>query len=251
MLSKTILDSPRLKVQRANQHVDELIRLSSPLDRTLYTLEVKTYLAATHNKPGGCTLAYSPLQPIPKLFALIIGDVVHNLRGALDHLATGIVRSVDPSAEIHFPMYKLRKDLISSKYLGTIEQALPGARVLLLNEIRPENGPNENRWLFSKLDNDDKHNLLIPTVVATEFSNINTVINGSIIQNFQSGVNAAYPIDLIYSDTPFTINDNFKTSVQILFPQGGLFENEPVVPTLLQISKVVSETIEAFGRLIV
>lgn len=42
------------------------------------------------NTPG-LYIHYRPVQPMPETIALAIGDAVHNLRAALDHLATGIV----------------------------------------------------------------------------------------------------------------------------------------------------------------
>lgn len=46
------------------------------------------------------------------------------------------------------------------------------------------------------------------------------------------------------------MQNNFRTAVEVKFGKGTAFENEPVVPTLLQVSEVVSEALNAIERLV-
>lgn len=258
-VSPNVLIGPRLKVQRAYRHIEELRSITNPLHRDWYVIAFVPYTFPPNTKPTKFGYEYRPTKPIAEILALIIGDAVHNLRTALDHLATGIARTADASAEIHYPMCKAREDLIARpgaklsgahKALGAVEQALPGATKLILDEIRPANGPNDSLWGFHPLDNDDKHNLLIPTVSVTSVDNLNCVIGTNRIMGGNIGGDATKPIRLIRSDVPFSINDDFYTSVEVKFGQGGPFENDPVVSTLTQIAGLITHTINKFENLI-
>ncbi len=249
------MQGPTLKVQRAHGHIDELRRRTSPLDPTLYELRVeKVPPSVIHKNATSFELAYRPKKPIPETLALVIGDAIHNLRAALDHLANGIVREWHPEPPDFgfFPMTKKRENLISHAHLPAIEQALPGTEKLLLEDIRPADGASKSLWAFHSLDNDDKHNLILPTVTFATVSNINvTMGNGGSMTNCGAGSDAARPMVIIHSDLPITVENNLNATVDIKFGDGTPFKDNPVIPTLLQISDVVSETLKAFERLIV
>ena len=84
----------------------------------------------------------------------MIGDAIHNLRGALDHLATGIIRTHKDGAKPYFPISQNRDDLINdaemSRRLDDMEQSLPGSKKLILDQIRPVNDARESLWSFVK-----------------------------------------------------------------------------------------------------
>lgn len=242
---------PRLKVERARRHLDELIRRSSPLDRALYDIiVVKISDANRDDRASQYDLVYYPRQRIPETFALIIGDVVHNLRAALDHLANGIITAWHPRPPDRpfFPMASKREHLVAHKFLPSIETALPGARDLLLHKIRPANGSNESLWAFHAVDNDDKHNLILPTVTITSINNINARIGtkGAGVADCGVSGEAMRPMVILTAFEQITIQQGFDTAVHLAFGEGSPFDYQPVVPTLLQIAGVVTETLDAF-----
>jgi hypothetical protein len=243
-----------VKIQGANGDIDRLRKMTSPLDRSLYEITVEqgrgpfVYL----DPPTYHELAYRPKQPIPEHFANIIGHACADLRSALDYAATRIVRSgipdFDPKKTIYFPAAP-RKDLPAFASLSTIERALPGFKKLLLEDIRPENGPNEHLWSFTEMNNDNKHNDFIPVVTLLQVSNINARFGGSSMQNCSLSGDAASPRKLIKSYLGITIENNFETTVEIKFGQGTPLKDDPVIPTLFQISEVVAEALKAVERL--
>jgi hypothetical protein len=255
MVDPNVLKGPRLKVERAYRHIDELIALTQPLSRELHSVQVYPDTPWPEGQHGPYMLMYQPMKPIPETLAIIIGDVVHNLRGALDHLATGIIRTVDPAAQPHFPMRKHRKDLKTGPAAATlclIEKALPGAEDTLLKQVRPENGPNEHLWAFHGLDNDDKHNLLIPVVtVASVYIPSLSVGGHKMVERVAVGGNAASVLHLVMSNgEPITMEQDFETSVEVTFGAAHGFDGQAVIPTLTQIAQLVSETLSAFEKLI-
>ncbi|MFN7398523.1 MAG: hypothetical protein ACK5SX_05540 [Sandaracinobacter sp.] len=254
-VSPDVLIGPRLKVKRAYCHIDELIAKTSPLSKEWYSVRVQRHIVPPNAQPSGFALRYLPLEPIAEMVALIIGDTVHNLRGALDHLATGIRNSSKWKSTGHFPMRQKRKDLISKdgtpiEDLEAIEAALFGSVDLILDKIRPTNGANEPFWAFHVLDNDDKHNLILPTITVASITNINARFGGSVIQDCGMGGDATKPMNIVLSAAPIAIDNNFYASVDIKFGKGTPFENEPVIPTLTQIAAIVTDTLDQFESLI-
>jgi hypothetical protein len=252
MLASQILSGPRSKIKRANRHIDELRERTTPLDRTLYEITNRRERETVLNLyPNRFQVTFRPKENIPDALAAIIGDTVGNLREALDHLASGIVRQWGTSiaGALYFPVTP-RKDLIAHTGLAAIEQALPGSKKLLLEEIRPDDGPNEHFWDFYTLNKDDKHNFFIPTVTVGEIRGLNANVGGNIFNNCLFGFNAARPQIIFDSPVPIAISNNFDAIVDVKFGEGTPFKDEPVIPTITQISEVVAEAINAFGRLI-
>jgi hypothetical protein len=244
-----------IKIKGANSNIDQLRKLTVPLDRSLYEIRVEKksgpfiYL----NPPSHYELTYRPKEPIPETLANVIGHAFGDFRSALDYLAKriGIARipGFDPEKPFYFPAAP-RKDLPAHSSLAPIDKAIPGFEKLLLEEIRPENGPNEHLWTFADLNNYTKHSDFIPVVTALEVVNINAKFGESTFENCRIGGNAASPKKIIRSPWPIAIENNFKTTVEVTFGKGTSFENESVIPTLLQISEIVSETLKAIERLI-
>ena len=244
-----------IKVKGADSNIDRLRRMTAPLDRSLYeiVMEEKRGPVIHLNPPIYYELTYRPKEPIPETLANIIGHAFGDLRSALDYIARRIVHAgitnFDPKKLIYFPAAP-RKDLPAHASLATIEQALPGFKKLLLDEIRSENGPNEHLWSFTDMNNDAKHNDFVPVVTMLSINNINAQIGGVLLKNCAISGDAARPIHIGRAPTPITIKNDFQTSVEVKFSKGTAFENEPVIPTLLQVSEVVSETLNAIQRLV-
>lgn len=244
------LRGPRLKAERAHKHIDDILAASNAVPADWFDFSLKARTVPPHAKPTRFELTYTPLKPIPELFALMIGDAVHNLRAALDHLATQIARSVDRDAMIHFPVTKHRKDLHHRGHLAKMEAALPGSEDLLSNKIRPVDGAQDHLWSFGGIDNDDKHNLIIPTVTLANISGLNWNMGGSIFRDCGAGNDAAKPFVAVSAGSPFALQGEPKASVKVSFGPGAPFEGEPVVPTLSDVANLVTEVLDRFEVLI-
>lgn len=136
------LNSSRIKLKAAREHIERLRKSTSPLDPRYYEVSLIETAgpAIMLNSPKSYRLVYTPKEPIPETLANIIGDALGNLKSALDYAA---VRIDAPGT--YFPTAP-RADLPNQPALTKLEAALPGFRGLLLNTIRPENGPDEPLW---------------------------------------------------------------------------------------------------------
>jgi hypothetical protein len=101
------------------------------------------------------------------------GDIIHNLRSALDHLAHQLVRIGSPGKEvsrrIEFP---IAKDLATyeSDKTGKIKGMRPEAKKAI-DELKPYKGGNDSLWRIHELDNFDKHRALFTVASDYLFTN--------------------------------------------------------------------------------
>src|SRR5437879_5011190 len=98
------LEDPRLKVERAKQHISEFDReVSAFLARDPYAVVVEP-----DADPGYNVTVVHVREEIPKKLPAILGDVVHNLRAALDLTAVEMVRRNNGDIEdVYFPFAKM------------------------------------------------------------------------------------------------------------------------------------------------
>ena len=247
----SIMKGPRLKVKRANSHIDAIVGDTSPLSKNLYEIT---------NGPGrsvaplknfdGFYLTYKPKESISDHLSPIIGDVVNNLREALDYWVNGAVAAIGPKKKLYFPFTNKWENLESTPNYQKIHKAFPAAAEFILNEIKPCRDTNLILWAITSLCNFNKHNDLLPTVSLAMVNNINARIGNSLIQDCSIGGNANSPITMIKSGTPIAIDSDFNTSVDITFPEGAIFENQPIIPTLRNMSIITSQTLDLLERFI-
>jgi hypothetical protein len=111
----------------------------------------------------------------PPEWGPLLGDFVHNLRSALDHLAIALVLSNKPTAKINqtaFPMFA--KDPLRSNAPASDKAAwkkrisgMTAQQVAAINAVQPFNNPlqagrTDTLTVLNSLSNTDKHKRLIP-----------------------------------------------------------------------------------------
>src|SRR5262249_28235966 len=106
------------------------------------------------------------LTPPPLRLSLLIGDGIHNLRSALDHLAWQLVvaNHSTPNSETGFPISDLPKN-----FKSLLHQRLGAASSqakAVCEGLQPYRGGKDALWRLHRLDIADKHRLLIPVALA-------------------------------------------------------------------------------------
>jgi hypothetical protein len=150
----------RAKVERAKKHFRDLeVELISFGKQHSYVLT-----GERNNDSGKINGPYFqhrlPIIPVNILTAA--GDVIHNLRSALDHLAYQLVAVGSPgsvpSRRAEFP---IAKDFTTYKAETPrkVEGMTPEA-VEAINRLKPYKGGNEALWRIHELNNIDKHRML-------------------------------------------------------------------------------------------
>ena len=102
--------SARRKIERANQHIKEA---QSRINEFLAANFYPPFIDKDPKTGNLCGNFWEPsTQDLP--LGTVIGDVVHNLRSALDHTIAEIVRTLggnDMSSDVHFPAHETRNKL--------------------------------------------------------------------------------------------------------------------------------------------
>ncbi len=156
----------RIKIERAKKHLRDLAA------DLLVAQNVTVVRRQDDLKPGEnikrafqlSDMANPELVTLPRIPVDVVaaaGDVVHNLRSALDHLAFQLVlvgSGKEPSRRIEFP---IAKDFAT--YESTKARKVEGMRqeaIEAIDRLKPYQGGNDLLWRLHELDNIDKHRTL-------------------------------------------------------------------------------------------
>lgn len=168
-LSETILmwvsalESVRLKINRAQDHLDALNMKVDALERRQpYRFRTSSNLDRTRHEVRAVVQ-----EEFPATWGLDVGDFVHNLRSALDHLVWSLVLShgATPTNRTEFPIF-----LEEADYRRGAVQKIAGLPADVMSEfeaLQPYRCPVADieaalqpLWLVQQMDIVDKHRLL-------------------------------------------------------------------------------------------
>ena len=246
-----VMESARLKIKRANRHIDEIIADQASLPKRPYNLGVIHQSVAPLRYPDCDLLIYTPRESISKHFGAIVGDAVNNLRESLDIWMNNAALCVGPITKLHFPFSAKREDLETSKHFISVKKAFLDAATFIAENIEPCRDTNLNLWAATSLCNANKHNDLFPLVGLSSIRAQHIVTGNNSFENITLRGDANKPFRLIRAPLQsLSIKGDLKLSIEITFPNGAIFEDQPVVPTLTHMSQVVSQTLDALERFI-
>jgi hypothetical protein len=110
----------------------------------------------------------SAIEPPSNELRLCAGDALHNLSAAMDHMAAEIVLLFGGNVNrARFPFHETRKN-VEMDIAKDFPRSLPDdVKICILDTIRPYKDGNFALWATRKLDNIDKHRMIIPTPKVT------------------------------------------------------------------------------------
>jgi hypothetical protein len=230
----------RLKVQWANRHIKELNSIVNGLVKAdLCRLHIET-----NPNTGQNVLVVDSTAEFPPTIALTIGDIVHNLRSSLDYVTSYVVGK--DNDRITFPMHEKRDCLATTAAYRTIQETLPDLADFILNTIQPYKGGDFKTWEVSRLNNVDKHKLLVPALILQGLSGVcaeddrnHRVIGGELL------VGPGGQLRAVGLPGKMKITSYGEPIAQVTFPQGGPFQDQAIVPTLAQCAQLTLKAIEA------
>lgn len=158
-------EAPRLKIARARRHINELeSTVNQYLAAEPFAIIVEDAALDLGVPHWAWTVRIS--MPVPSDLSTIIGDVVHNLRSALDLLANDLVRLNGQSTKsVYFPFADSERGLSEMIKSRHFDRAGSEA-VKLLKSLGPWKGGNIGLRAIHDLDVKDKHQALIPSAQA-------------------------------------------------------------------------------------
>lgn len=196
-------EAPRLKLDRARKHLQELTGAAGSyiMDRPV-AIVVEQFPGMENHVPAANAWVARFRRPVPKTIAPIIGDVVHNLRAALDLMASDLVRLNGKNPhKVYFP-FSDTPDLLPERIKKCRFDRAGAEAVSLLKSMKPYKGGNMILRAIHDMDVADKHQALLPTVGAvavpvgsafpgmkgTQFENMQTVVvkDGQMIVGYEA-----------------------------------------------------------------
>ncbi|MGB9031550.1 MAG: hypothetical protein WCC27_15625 [Acidobacteriaceae bacterium] len=159
--------SAQLKIDRAAHHIGDF-----NARRNIF-LEKHPCRLRPHYDPQTDYTDYmvEDVTDIDSVISLVIGDAVHNLRSALDHLATALVRDNGqlPSKQTYFPICQSFSQY-KTESLGKIK-GMSVADQRGINLQKPYLGGKDSFWGLHRMDISDKHDLILTQTQCVEAIN--------------------------------------------------------------------------------
>lgn len=228
------MDSGNLKIQRADKHYSELsdlLRKSKPF----------RYFLETNFKTGEKSTFAKRDEDIANQAAIIIGDIIHNLRSALDHTywdcTEKFAKSDGEKKSIQFPITSTEQAFNDSVLPG-LPSRVSTSFAQTLAGLKPyREGGNRLLCLIHDLDVMDKHKLLIPT---GNFTKITSEMIQKQVPDFPSGIvncglGNTYR-DVAWKVPPMTWTQRRKAKT----PPSNLLEKELNVPVEIVLTAIDS-----------
>ena len=262
-LDPSILPGPKLKIKRAKQHIAEL-------EAVLIAFNERRPYELIHEidpKTGENVYRVLIKEVLPCELPTILGDIVHNLRAALDQTVCDLIRAnrKQPKRGSGFPISGTRERL-KSNAIGKINGVSAKAR-RFIERLKPYKGGNTPLWVLHELDALDKHSGIIPVAAAHVAIAARWALpmmfwgpDGSLRIGgpgpdgtpmwtgfgVPDGSRLVFPLkdqSEIYRSAPSGVNENMEAEIAVAFGESEIIQGEPVLETLHQIAIFVERTI--------
>ena len=223
-MTDPIFAAPRTKVQRAKGFVAELsAETQRYIDSKPCTVKVIQPDPAT---PPTIEVRWDGIGLTP---GAIIGDAIHNLRTALDLMASELATLNGKSnKDVYFPLSDSAETLDDAIKRRRFDKAGDDA-VALLRTIKPYRGGNELLRLLHDLDISDKHTALVPVGALRDIK-----VAGA--YSIDDPLNGCWEVEM--------------PNASVIFPDDAPMAGRPIVEALEEMVQLVESILETFGRLI-
>lgn len=241
-----LFQDARLKIERANKHIADIeARIGLLKESEVSTIEIDPNTRCESLKYDFAdTKAFSDI-------ALILGDVIHNLKCALDYTWLRTIEIVVPVAVgkfAKFPVYETLDELKTALKGRKIDILASTLFDFMVNEVQPCMGGNPAIWPIHKLDIRDKHRLLIPILSSGTVVNVKVQDEAGEIWSGRGSSQAFQrPPYVITFEAGYRVNDKGKFSADIIVEDVDIPDSVLLVPsTLKRYSGLVSRIVECF-----
>jgi hypothetical protein len=226
------MDSALLKIKRAEKHLSELSILFRKKKPFSYFIETncKTGLRSTFAKRN---------IDVANDAAIIIGDIIHNLRSAIDHAywtcTNEYAKNDNEKRNIQFPIAKTEADFINCVLTG-LPKKVSESFCLALTELKPyRDSGNQLLCAIHDMDVKDKHKLLIPT---GNFTKITSASIQKQVPDFPSGLTDCGAGNCHRDVSWYVKPMNFTQRRKAKVPPSNIIEKELDVPVDIVINDV-------------
>lgn len=243
-IEKRLFHSAKLKIERADHHIKELARLVNSFSHpNRYRLIVKP-----DPKTAVPMLKFEMLSKGIDDIPLIVGDAVHNLRTALDHLVCELVTRAgkDLTNDTRFAFWQTRKEAVTA-INGIVQGVSLDVITSFLEYVQPYKGGNWPLLVLHALDIADKHRLIVSlfTFVGVHFT---AEQKGQHLPTIGFSITRREKSYVIQLHPNAQVERNANLMLQILFDEVEGLENQPVIPTLHYLREIVSSVVQEIEK---
>lgn len=248
-MEDSLFRGSHLKVKRANKHIRELYDLLNGFRETRhYRIRVKR-----DPKTRDWIISIGILERVSEQVSddvsVIVGDAIHNLRAALDLAMYELVKwlSRTPSEFTKFPFRKTREEVEAAVKGGTIQGLPTSFKTLVIDIIKPYKGGNDPLYALHTMDIADKHHMLIQTHAVAGLTIKTETPEGDLVNYVTFSTEQSGDMGAVWVPEDVEIKDYDKPVLHVSFGRVEGFESKPILPTLRQLSHLVTEIIEALA----
>lgn len=251
-----------LKVKRAKEHIADV---DAQL-RAFYSTEPYKVGATIQPETRRPVYYVTRAHPTPESVPLVAGDAIQNLMSALDYLAYQIICSdtADNPPNPNWIYFPIADDAMKyeSKKAGKMRGAAKDS-FDVIDGLKPYRGGNSLLWMLYKLNNVEKHRLLL--TVGSQAAGVHI---GQMVSPYLAGVFPAEAIALIQNmdtfivpaDKGFPLKEGLELYIgavgekpnpkqqfrfQVALNERGIAEGEPLLETLHQLTTLVEGIVAA------
>lgn len=260
------LASVRAKIERAEQHVrDAEGAIRAFRDFNPYEVGEKL-----DPQTGQCVYYMVRVDDVQPYIGNIIGDALHNLRSALDHLAYAMwvaSGSVGNPKRIYYPIIDTdSRTVYESSRSGKVQGIAPRLRDMMDATEPYKGGAGHDLWVLNELDNIDKHRRLNVIVAAFGGFWVHPVVRQCVeeCRKANPGIIAtAMPPGYYYRpldrNEPLKVGDELyrcpaqskldqydEFAFEVAFSEPPVVECQPVVEFLQKATHLVSGIVDRF-----
>ena len=241
--------APRLKLQRARRHIDELEQeIGSFLARQPFRIVIEQPEWWKESWPIHAWTARLR-ELIPLELSAIIGDAVHNLRSVLDLLAGDLVRINGKSTKgVSFPFSADADDLAHQIKEKNLHRAGPDI-VRIIKSLKPYRGGNLALRALHDLDVQDKHQALIPVANVVDAPGGTLIFGGhpNKIPDWQSRVtHDGQVIVMMPAVGNLKVGDEIASNFSLTFAETEPMAGREVVEALKELAQLVDGIVNTF-----
>lgn len=258
------LANARLKIERAKEHIEQFKSMLKAWNNS------RPYVIGTKidTQAGQHVYYIEKAESLSPGFSAVAGDVIHNLRSALDHIAyemcTGSGQTPPKPWEIEFP---IADD--AAKFPSLRDRKVKGARpdaIKVLDAVKPYKGGNDALWRLHKLDNIDKHRALLTAGSAYRSFDIAALARDSMLtfgplpKDFQPVQLFIRPADrmcplkagdeLLRHSVDTNVSKDLQFRFDVAFNEPQIIESESIIEALHQWFGLVSAVVADFRRVL-
>jgi hypothetical protein len=244
--AKGFLREARLKIERAISHVEEveaLIRTFGDSHRLIREME-----------PDGISeIVKLHVGPIPEMLPIAIGEVINQLRSALNFVACSLIAAnKKPVEQAVFPIAENRAKF--TKNYSHVIRKLPQNAQRYIRRLKPygdgTGGRGDILWGLNHLRNSDVHTGLLTLMAHGQDVELSYTIGGTAESTVVVDISPQQPAEVSVRGTHGAKVDLSMVHLDLALRGLKVFKGTPLVTVLQQLLAITERICKAMGALV-